>query len=76
MIKVRGIATENTYIILNGAESFSVGNKGVGIHFKGSNHPVYIWPTNQIKKPYVDIHGSYVVETKMSPMAIIKKLDK
>lgn len=75
-LKTKGILIENTYIILNGAEQFSVGNKGVGIHFANNNHPIYIWPTSEPRNPYVDVSGSLIVETSASPMAVIKKLNK
>ena len=75
-MKVKGISTEKTFIILNGAEKFSVGAMGVGVHYKDNNHPVYLWPTDKPRKPYKDIHGNYIVETKESPMSLIKKLNK
>lgn len=74
--KIKGILVESTYIILNSAEQFSVGNKGVGIHFANNNHPIYIWPTDEPRKPYVDVSGSLIVETSASPMTLIKKLNK
>jgi len=75
-MKFTGIAIETTYIILNGAEKYSVGKSGVGIHYKNNRHPLYLWPTDEPRKPYVDIHGNLIIETKESPMALIKKLKK
>lgn len=73
-MKITGVEIENNYIILNTAKTYSFGRGGIYINYANNKHRVVFYPTDKPRKPYHDTQGDLIIETKLSPMAVMKKL--